>query len=79
MNTCLLIFFSFLDMNSSDSKAFNYAKQSLLQDIQLPNAFISLNSQGMSAEKQVPHATNINSVGELTSTDCQRLLTPTDP
>ena len=43
-----------------------YAKQSLLQDIQLPNAPLSLNSQGMSGEKQVPQTTNINSVGELT-------------
>ena len=66
-------------VNASDSKAFNYAKQSLLQDIQLPNASLSLNSQGMPAEKQVPQITNINSVGELTCTDFQRLFTPTDP
>ena len=47
----------------------------------LPSRHTSLflNSQGMSAEKQVPQTTNINSVGELTCTDFQRLLTPTDP
>ena len=75
----MLIVFFFLDLNASDSKVFNYAKQSLLQDIQLPNASLSLNSQGMAAEKQVPQTTNINSVGELTCTDFQILLTPTDP
>lgn len=36
-------------------------------------------SQGMSGEKQVPEATNINGVGELTCTDFQRLLTATGP
>ena len=76
-HTFMLIVFIF-GLNASDSKAFNYAKQSLLQDIQLPNASLSLNSQGMSAEKQVPQTTNINSVGELTCTDFQGLLTPTD-
>ena len=75
MHIHLCILFSFLDLNASDSKALIMPKKSLLQDIQLPNAY----SQGMSAEKQVPQTTNINSVGELTCTDFQRLLTPTDP
>ena len=39
--------------------------------VYLPNASLSLNSQGMS--------TNINSVGELTWTVFQRLLTQTVP